>query len=78
MITKAQATKRLGPHQWGHDQFESVHYNNSDGTPSRWRRNGATKTWKTRPADFKIPVKHGLYDYGYIDQDNAADFKVAK
>jgi hypothetical protein len=32
-----------------------------------WRRNGATKTWKSRPGAFRIPVKHGMYQYGYID-----------
>jgi len=30
------------------------------------RRNGATKTWKTRPNDFRVPIKHGLYEYGQI------------
>jgi hypothetical protein len=30
------------------------------------------KTWKTRPTEFSLPVKHGLWDYGYItDSDNA-------
>lgn len=24
------------------------------------RRNGKTKLWKTRPADFRVPVKAGL------------------
>lgn len=35
-----------------------------------WRRNGATKLWKTRPNEFRIPVKHGLYDHGYITQSD--------
>ncbi len=38
------------------------------GTRSNtWRRNGATKTWKRRPTAFRIPVKFGLYAYGYIE-----------
>jgi hypothetical protein len=37
-------------------------------TMSEWRRNGATKTWKTRPGAFRIPVKHGMYQYGYIEE----------
>lgn len=41
------------------------------------RRNGVTKTWKTRPKEFKIPVKFGLYAYGYIDHDNLAMWHVA-
>jgi hypothetical protein len=69
MITKAQSSTV--------DHFESLMHNNADGTPVRWRRNGKTKTWKTRPADFRIPVKYGLYQYGYIDQDNADQFQVA-
>lgn len=38
------------------------------------RRNGQTKTWKTRPGHFRIPVKYGLYEYFYITHDNASDF----
>jgi hypothetical protein len=34
--------------------------------PVRWRRNGKTKTWKTRPGEFQIPIKHGLRSYDYI------------
>lgn len=30
------------------------------------RRNGKTKLWKTRPTEFKIPVKRGLRNYGYL------------
>lgn len=40
------------------------------------RRNGATKTWKTRPGEFRIPVKYGLYEYGYIDNNNADEWIV--
>jgi len=42
----------------------------------KWRRNGATKVWKTRPDEFKIPVKHGLRDYGYITNENAHLFEA--
>lgn len=27
--------------------------------PKKWRRNGKTKTWVTRPGEFSIPVKFG-------------------
>lgn len=40
----------------------------------RWRRNGATQTWRTRPGEFRVPVKFGMRDYGSIDQRNAGDF----
>lgn len=41
-----------------------------------WRRNGQTKTWKTRPNEFRIPVKHGFYSYGYINELNAGEFHL--
>lgn len=42
-----------------------------------WRRNGATKTWRTRPGHFSIPVKYGYRGpYSYITHENAADFHV--
>jgi hypothetical protein len=43
----------------------------------RIRRNGQTKTWKTRPNDFRIPVKYGLRECFYITPDNAHLFCVA-
>ena len=42
---------------------------NSDGTAQRWRVNGKPKTWKTRPDEVRVPIKHGLYAYDYLDQD---------
>lgn len=42
----------------------------TDELGKRWRRNGRTKTWKTRPGEFRIPVKHGLRSYGYITEYN--------
>lgn len=35
-----------------------------------WRRNGQNKLWKTRPDEFRIPVKYGLYAYAYVDHTN--------
>ena len=46
----------------------------SDGTLQHWRRNGATKHWKRDTARFRIPVKFGLYAYGYIDRSNVNVF----
>lgn len=40
------------------------------------RRSGKTQVWKTRPNDFKVPVKYGLYESFYITQDNASEFSV--
>ena len=44
--------------------------------PIRWRRNGRTQIWKTRPGQFSIPVKWGLYTFGRITNDMADDFHV--
>ena len=51
---------------------------NADKTPMRVRVTGKVKTWKTRPAEFKLPVKHGLYDSFYITEYNAEQWEVTK
>ena len=38
-------------------------------TQEIWRRNGKTKLWKTRPTEYQVPIKHGLYDYDTITPD---------
>jgi hypothetical protein len=45
----------------------------------RVRRNGKTQTWKTRPGEFRIPVKHGISarGQGQIHDYTAADWHVA-
>jgi hypothetical protein len=50
---------------------------NADGTPARCRVNGQCQTWKTRPDDFRLPVKHGLKTCFYITQANAGDWSKA-
>ena len=47
---------------------------NADGTAKRCRVNGKLKTWKTRPDDWQLPVKHGLYDFFHITPYNAGDW----
>ncbi len=29
--------------------------------PVVWRRNGKTQVWKTRPGEFRVPIKFGIY-----------------
>ena len=43
----------------------------SGGNPVLARVNGKMQVWKTRPEDFKLPMKHGLYNYFYITPTNA-------
>lgn len=42
--------------------------------PITVRVNGACKTWKTRPAEWSLPIKHGLYACDYLTPDNAHRF----
>lgn len=69
MITKNDAeTKR---------HFEHVTLKNADGTALRARATGKCQTRKTRPNEFKLPVKHGLRDSFYITQETAHEWRVA-
>ena len=40
----------------------------------QWRRNGKTQTWKTRPDEFRVPVKYGLYAYSQIREYDASNW----
>ncbi len=59
------------------DIFHHKTAKNADGTPVRARVNGKCKTWKTRPDDFRLPVKYGLRDCFYITPENAGDWERA-
>ena len=47
---------------------------NADGTPVRCRKSGKLKTWKTRPRDFKLPVKYGLKNSFYLTPENIGEW----
>ena len=69
MITKEQAMEQPSDiYMLGEFDYQ--------GAPVRWRANGQCKTWKTRPSEFRLPVKYGAYDYDYITQDNAKWFTL--
>ena len=70
-VCKGVATSvRYGEH------FHHVTMTNHDGTPLRVRVTGKCKTWKTRPTHFRLPVKYGLYESGYITHENCNDWRV--
>jgi len=86
MVTREQAIEAGA--QWGHAEF---HYTGRHDcartvgprggvymTVSTVRVSGRCKTWKTRPADFRLPVKYGLYESSAIEAHNAADFHLAE
>ena len=70
MVTKKQAMTHQG-------EFHHITLKNADKTPLRCRVNGACKTWKTRPDEFRLPVKYGLRECSYITQDNANEWVLA-
>lgn len=51
---------------------------NANGTAMRVRVSGKPKLWKTRPAEVQVPVKHGMYDSGYITHNNLGEFILAE
>ena len=52
------------------DILYHIFHRNSDGTPERWKVNGKVKRWKREPSRFRVPIKHGLYNYDYLEPDN--------
>lgn len=46
-------------------------------TQTRVRVSGRCQTWKTRPEDFRLPFKHGLYTNGAVTPANASEFHTA-
>ncbi len=50
---------------------------NADGTAVRCRANGRCKTWKTRPDDYRLPVKYGLRSCFYLTPSNADEWSTA-
>lgn len=40
------------------------------------RASGRCQTWKTRPTEFRLPIKHGLYTNGEVTERNASEFHL--
>lgn len=57
-----------------HSEFWHKIARNSDGTPLRCRKSGQLKTWKSRPDDFRQPVKYGLKTSFYITPANISEW----
>lgn len=61
------------------EKLLDAHMLEAEMNNGRWwtvRRNGKTKTWKTRPNEFSIPIKAGLRSCAYITQSNYTLFRV--
>ena len=61
MVTKQELIQLSSGYEL-HHRYDK----NADGSPERWRINGVVKLWKTRPNEFKCPIKRGLKQYGYF------------
>ena len=72
MITKDQATNP------DNRVFYNGTWRNKDGAPMRARRNGMTKTWKTRPQEWVLPVKQGMYSAFHIHEGTAHDWFLSE
>lgn len=66
MVTKEQAMTARN--------FEHETARAKDGKPLKCRASGKCQTWKTRPLEFKLPVKYGLYQSFYITEKNAHEW----
>ena len=51
---------------------------NADFSAVRVRVTGRCKTWVTRPEEFRLPVKYGLYQSLAIDHKNMGDYSVTE
>ncbi len=49
---------------------------NADKTSLRARVSGQLKLWKTRPGEFKLPMKHGMYTSFYLTEANAHEWTL--
>lgn len=49
---------------------------NADKTLQRWKVIGKPKTWKTRPNEVQISLKHGLRHFATINQNDLEDFSL--
>lgn len=46
------------------------------GVSHRYRVSGRCKTWKTRPGEFRLPIKYGLRESSAITQHNIHMFYI--
>ena len=63
---KHECTRNIGPRGGVTEDITNV------------RVSGKCKTWKRDKARFHVPVKYGLYEHSWIDQDNGKDFHLLK
>lgn len=68
--------KAIAMSSYYREVFHHVTDKDSKGNPVKCRVNGQCKIWKTRPTEFRLPVKYGLKHCFYITQDNCDEWVV--
>lgn len=78
MITKEQAVEKHTEGFYVNSKFYHVSLKRKDGSAIMARRNGKTKTFKSKENlhKFKIPIKVGLYEFSYITDENAEEWEI--
>ena len=66
-LDQGRLEMRLYKWESGYPQFDKF---------GKVRRNGKTQQWKTRPSEFRIPVKYGLYVYDAVTEKNLDQFRI--
>jgi hypothetical protein len=44
----------------------------------RWKVTGKVKLWKRSPDRVQVPIKHGMYSYGYLTEKSMDFFEIEK
>jgi hypothetical protein len=73
MLTKSQAVNDMEFHRGECTRTVGPRGGVTENV-TRYRRNGETKLWKTRPAEFRVPVKWGMRGYAYITELDVRDW----
>lgn len=46
------------------------------GKDRTFKVNGMPKTWVRTPDRVRVPLKYGLYEYGYMTEEDCRDYQV--
>ena len=77
MITKEQALNVRGEIHFGECRRNVGPRGGVTIEQVRVRPSGRCQTWKTRPEEFRLPVKHGMWESSEITHRNADEFHLA-
>ena len=78
MITKLQASQ-LKPGDMLHFGTCTIHHGKRGGVKERHftcKVNGKFRQYAGNPDRWMLPLKRGLYDYGYLTPENAGAFRL--